>query len=350
MSSVEKELDYKTTPFGRRLKEAFNNDSNKAMSLKLGIGKSTITSYMQGRIPTSEKLIEIADLTGCNLNWLLTGIGSKFVIPQQELPQGLIIQASKGGGGTSTSAIMIAANLALRGFKVLFTCEEGENAHWNFFFGKDYISARQTQKIKAEEVEKELYIQTKNKNLDLFIPIFRTYPSFKQNLVNPFDFDISQINQKYDFVVFDVRKFENPFFYPYYSIPSLFSLEPIIRRSKVLIPFQPFVSSIRNVESTIRCIAPQKRIYPEAEFLGVFFLYLRQLYKYEKLTFNQEMEKLRNIFGMKLFETSVEYHSEMQKSPEKLERIIFSRKTGIYTNFSMLVDEILDKIRYPKHK
>jgi len=48
----------------------------------LGISESAVSNYMRGRVPDAETLIDIRNLTNCNLDWLLTGEGSMDAGPK----------------------------------------------------------------------------------------------------------------------------------------------------------------------------------------------------------------------------------------------------------------------------
>lgn len=65
--------------FGERLRIAFRNVKNAEIARKLGISESAVKNYIGGRVPDSDRLIQISDLTNCNLHWLITGAGSTFL-------------------------------------------------------------------------------------------------------------------------------------------------------------------------------------------------------------------------------------------------------------------------------
>lgn len=67
--------------FGRRLKEVFDNATNQEIARKIGVSPPAVQNYVNGRIPDGEKLILISSITKCNLHWLLTGQGDKYVVP-----------------------------------------------------------------------------------------------------------------------------------------------------------------------------------------------------------------------------------------------------------------------------
>jgi repressor LexA len=63
----------------QRIREAFNNQPTKEIANKLGLSYHAVRNYLRGRIPSGVKLIEISQLTGCSIHWLLTGEGEKRV-------------------------------------------------------------------------------------------------------------------------------------------------------------------------------------------------------------------------------------------------------------------------------
>jgi transcriptional regulator with XRE-family HTH domain len=63
--------------FGERLRKAFDNASNAEIARKIGVSEPAVGNYVKGRIPDAEKLLQISNLTNCNLHWLLTGEGKQ---------------------------------------------------------------------------------------------------------------------------------------------------------------------------------------------------------------------------------------------------------------------------------
>jgi transcriptional regulator with XRE-family HTH domain len=68
-----------TASFGQRLRIAFGNAKLAEIARKLGVSEAAVKNYVGGRVPDSDKLIKISTLTNCNLHWLLTGEGPKFL-------------------------------------------------------------------------------------------------------------------------------------------------------------------------------------------------------------------------------------------------------------------------------
>jgi transcriptional regulator with XRE-family HTH domain len=347
MSSKKvKNLSDKHSDFGQRLKEVFNNSSNQAIAEKLGVSSPAITAYMQSRMPPSDKLIEIAKLTECNLNWLLTGKGNKFNTPKIERPQGIVVQGTKGGIGTSTSAVMIASTLALKGFGVLIA-DDVLNTCSHILLANHPKKEEDSSSSDNFSRYEENYISARHKNLDFFIPSFWDEPKCSKELIKKFDLDYAEINKKYQFVIFDVQRMANPFEYPHHSSVVTFSLEPILRNAQILLNFQPLISFVEQVESSLYYIERQKTIYPDANLLGAFITHSWQSYKKEDEMFIEAIAELREAVGSKLFDTEIRYYKELKSKYYKdVENSLYSRKTRVFHNFSQLVDEMLDKLGF----
>lgn len=78
----------KESPFGSRLREAFQGASNTEIAKKLGIQVAAVGNYMSGRVPPASTLLLIADSTSCSLHWLLTGHGEADLDPYSFMEPG----------------------------------------------------------------------------------------------------------------------------------------------------------------------------------------------------------------------------------------------------------------------
>lgn len=357
----------KISDFGRRLKEAFKNSTNQSIAEKLGVTKSALTAYMQGRIPPADKLIEISRLTNCNLHWLLTGEGSRRISLEVERPQGIVVQGSKGGIGASTTALFIAAILALKGYGVLYAddyVQSGAKVFYpeekTFKFLPETKDERNVDLAKLPpqeniyDLDSDYYAPTSNKNLDLFFPRTWVEKAPAKEKINFFRFDSDDIIKRYQFIVFDAQLSENPFYYGtntyqlFKTAQTLkyFLLEPILRNAKVVVPFDVIQSQTDNVRYTIEHVKEQKRIYPNAGFAGVFLNEQSYFRKPLKEMYERNINKLEEMFGSAVLKSRISYHKELSNYPFGIKKILFSRKTNMHKEFSALVDEILQKLGY----
>ncbi len=66
--------------FARRFKEAFNHASNAEIARRLGVTDMTVKPYADGdRLPVGELLLWISLKSGCSVDWLLTGKGTRRI-------------------------------------------------------------------------------------------------------------------------------------------------------------------------------------------------------------------------------------------------------------------------------
>lgn len=63
--------------FSGRLAETLGTGEPAEISRRLGISYQAAKNYLEGRLPSAEVLIAIAEQTDYSLNWLLTGKGAK---------------------------------------------------------------------------------------------------------------------------------------------------------------------------------------------------------------------------------------------------------------------------------
>jgi transcriptional regulator with XRE-family HTH domain len=80
------------TEFTERLKLAFDFASMADIARKLGLPHATVRNYFQGRLPSPDVLIKIANQTNISLNWLLTGFGEMYAGPRRELDLGRFLE------------------------------------------------------------------------------------------------------------------------------------------------------------------------------------------------------------------------------------------------------------------
>ncbi len=63
--------------FSERLKELMGEQTTSAFSRKCGIGEASVRQYLNGGTPGIDKAEAIAGANGVNLEWLITGRGTK---------------------------------------------------------------------------------------------------------------------------------------------------------------------------------------------------------------------------------------------------------------------------------
>lgn len=61
------------TPLGQRVELLIGNDTYSSFEKICHLTPNTISHIMRGRVPRGDVLVKIAETTGCDLNWLITG-------------------------------------------------------------------------------------------------------------------------------------------------------------------------------------------------------------------------------------------------------------------------------------
>lgn len=126
--------------FGRRFAEIFEGKKQREIAKILHVTDRAVGNYLGGRVPDVEKLQLVADVTGCNLHWLLTGSGPKFGhMPEQNVrnPDSFdrlledrirqILRDELGGIGGEVGEIEQAERIAVRHYGTVDGGEEDQD-------------------------------------------------------------------------------------------------------------------------------------------------------------------------------------------------------------------------------
>lgn len=336
----QKKIDLIDPNFGNRLKQIFNGASNTEIANKLNVVRSSVTEYMRGRIPPVDKLIDIERYTGCDLHWLITGrhFAQKHI--QKHSTQGIILQGCQGGAGTSLSTLMIASVLAHKGYRVLLADSEYESCAVRVFH--EFDDEEPYWDIPTITNVESVYSPTENKNLDIFVPAGWETTAYKNRKFLLFE---ETMVQNYDFVLFDTMRNRNPFHYPYQTTDETFPLAEIIKNSRILAVHDIVDSYNSTHRNYLFYGAKQKLIHPLADFLGLVLVKVHVAPDIDPHEYNFKLEKVRSRFGSKLFQTIIDFHSAILEERKSFKRFIFTKKTKVYKNYSVLVDEILERLK-----
>ncbi|MEZ5307298.1 MAG: helix-turn-helix transcriptional regulator [Pyrinomonadaceae bacterium] len=65
--------------FAERFRLACGTSTPRVISEMLGLSPQGVANYLNGRLPDTKTLYLIREKTGCSIDWLLTGEGSRFL-------------------------------------------------------------------------------------------------------------------------------------------------------------------------------------------------------------------------------------------------------------------------------
>ena len=331
--------------FGERLKEAFSNIQNKEIARLLRVSNPAVTAYLKGRVPPAEKLIEIADFTGCNLHWLITGKGPKRIIEiatqKAELAKTVLFHCGKGGVGTSTIALLTAVGFATRGYKTLLVDNIYGSCTQNLFYQviqgyeKDAsINRMRVGGINGDPLGVSKFFTTPVSELDLISYHTRFQSILSHERIGHSGVMPSEVKENYSFVVIDAPSSSNPFH------PTDLFKAHLLQEAKVFIPYQPYNSDSRNVKSTMKYINSARSYVPGIEFMGLFFN-------------NYDPERPINIRLSREIESSLNgklLQSVVHRSPDLWQMIpgqtgsFYQKKSKLVREVSALVTEIQERL------
>lgn len=330
-----------TSIFGLRLKEAFNHASNTQIAKSLGLSNAAITTYLAGRIPPAETLIEIAHLTGCSIHWLLTGEGFKEIRGngkgEGRKAKTIVFASVKGGEAKSTSAVSVAVEFAKRGHRTLLV--DSPNGSCTFLLFAPTLRKEITRSkknliqhlvyVRRLSLEGRIFFRTPVEGLDIctsdeeqqFLLLAQDVKSFHPNL--------SDIGNEYSFVILDTTQ------YPFDTIELL--LASLMTTVHVLIPTAGQHLSLSGVEMTMDLLRDKQRQLPSLNFLGTFLT----MFSPKKIKLATVVDNLNKMASNQRLETVIHYSSANIKSIETGPIQLTQPKSRFVIEYASLVDEIL---------
>jgi cellulose biosynthesis protein BcsQ len=325
--------------FGARFKEVFGNIKNKEIASRLGVSRPAVTAYAQGRIPSAEKLIEISELTGCNLHWLLTGEGPKQLT--DHLTHGanrakvLLFHCSKGGVGTSTAALLIAMGLANRGYKTLLL-DNINGTCTRFLFPKVQDDNLQLTGVTSglmnyADPNPGLLVSTSIDRLDLVVFEERSRSRLLKKKIKQAESRPYEVMKHYSFIVLDAHSHTNPFY------PTTMFMVPIIKEAMVFIPYEPNNSNTGSVQNTLEYVRIAKLYSPEIQFAGLFY----NRYDPDLLVNMKVHKEVESLVRGKILHTAIHRSRELLLLPLSEIGNFYKTASKAALEYAALVDEML---------
>jgi cellulose biosynthesis protein BcsQ len=254
--------------FPERLRAAFGDARNADIARKLGVSKATVTLYMGGRLPPTDVLLKIAEETGCNLHWLMTGEGPKWAHPAGAQPEGearviALYNGGAGGTGKSTAATFMALSLARRGYRTLLVEPYRESMCTDRIFAHIMIKAAFVKSgMDFDRYLTRDMFNTPAAGLDMHVGPPRARHMLVKHGVENFCAVPSDLRSKYSFIIVDAGR------------DSLLSNLDLLRAwlfvpSQVLIPCDPYRCR-PSIEGTLQNLKDVSGRYDEIRVLGAF--------------------------------------------------------------------------------
>lgn len=323
--------DSKISSFGARLREAFSNIPNKEIAEMMGISNPSVSAYMSGNFPATDKLIEISRMTGINIHWLLTGDGEKKVKEPDLVHTTLLFHGYKYSVGTTIVAIHVAFILANKGYKVLIVGHKSSSERGMFLSFEEAFSPKDIS------ADKDSYIDTEIPNLSIFIKKGLEYPENLKDRIKPFNKINTLVKEKYDFIICDAPSQKNPF------RNSEMPFSEFLSKAKVLVPYELKQSTIDDVKKITEFIDAEKTLGYQAELLGLF-ISREDTARKRKGDYKEPSREIANFVRNKMLKTAVRVESNWAKFNFTYPINKELKQSKLFIDCTALTDEILQRI------
>jgi chromosome partitioning protein len=251
----------------------------------------------------------------------------------------ITIANQKGGVGKTTTAINLAAAIALRGFRTLLVdLDPQSNASITFLpdlykLPKSVYDLLMDEKCDIEEIKTKTSVE----NLDL-IPARISLAKIEAKLVGEIDGHfrlkdrLKPARKEYDFVVIDTP-----------PTLGLLTVNALVAADKLIVPIQSSYFALEGTDDLLETIAKIKsRPNPRLEILGI----LITIHDKRTVLAKDISRQVRDVFGSKVFHTAITKNVRLEESPAYNEAIFtFAPRSSGSIEYRQFADEVLRRVR-----
>ncbi|MFN0111120.1 MAG: ParA family protein [Blastocatellia bacterium] len=246
----------------------------------------------------------------------------------------IAITNQKGGVGKTTTAINLAAALAMQGNRVLLADLDPQANSTISFLIQDEISLSIYDLMTEPTVRfAEVVKKTKVENLDL-LPSKINLAKLESKLVGELDAPyrlkdkLDSVAANYDMVILDTP-----------PTLGLITVNALVAATHLIIPIQSSYFALEGTDDLLETIERIKaRPNPQLEVLGVVVTLHDK-----RTTLSRDIyDQIRNVFGDKVFDTTITKSVRLEESPAYRESIFsFAPASSGAVEYASLCNEVM---------
>jgi chromosome partitioning protein len=250
----------------------------------------------------------------------------------------IAIANQKGGVGKTTTAINLAAALASKGRKTLLLDLDPQANSSMSFVDTRQLKSSIYDALTGDSVTLPDIVRPADRIPNLFIaPSTIALAKIEAKLLGELDShfrlkDATQsVRDSYDYIIIDTP-----------PTLGIITVNALVAATHVLIPIQASYFALEGTDDLLETIDKIKvRANPQLQILGA----LITMYDKRTLLAKDIYEQIRNVFGIKVFETVITKSVRLEESPAYRESIFTfaPRSSGAYEYYK-LSEEVLSRV------